>query len=100
MDDETISVHDNNVYGYAVDCDNSRITLHTEFDQHSVRELTDVVFEGVAAHLFNYVLEGNILFEIYEIPTDEIVDQASSMFQESWNGVGRSGLSTAVTWMC
>jgi hypothetical protein len=61
------SVHDNNVYAFAVLCEQRRIVLHTEYRDGGAEEYTDVVFDGVVAHHFEDVLEGNILFGVEEV---------------------------------
>lgn len=38
------SIHDNNVYAYAVLCDERQIVLHTEFKEVAPAEHTDVIF--------------------------------------------------------
>jgi len=79
-----ISVHDNSVYGYSVDCANQRLILHTVFEDAPPSEFTDVVFNGVIAHTLEYVNRGNILFDIAEVDPCSIVDSAASLFQDSW----------------
>jgi len=41
------SVHDNNVYAYAVECERQRIVLYTTFRDGDAEEYTDVTFTGV-----------------------------------------------------
>jgi hypothetical protein len=79
-----ISIHDNNVYAYVVDCERQRLTLHTEFRDREPHEFTDVVFVGLVAHFFENVLEGNILFDVEEIEAGMIVDDDAELFTRSW----------------
>ena len=79
------SVHDNNVYAYAVLCERRRIVLHTEYRDGSVEEYTDVVFTGVVAHHFERVLEGNILFDIEEVDPEYVVTEWAELFARQKN---------------
>lgn len=74
-----ISIHDDIVYAYSVDCENRRIALHTRFANGSRTEYTDVIFTGVIAHHFKHVLAHNILFDVTEIPVRGIVTDAAAL---------------------
>jgi len=76
-----LSVHDNSVYAYTVDCQGCRLTLHTEYRHH---EFTDVVFRDVLAHQFEHVLQGNILFDIQETDVAAFVAENKGLLAESW----------------
>jgi hypothetical protein len=88
-----ISVHDNRVIAYQVDCERRRIVLHTRFDEREPVELTDVIFEGVEAYELAGDNFGNILFDVREIPIAQLVDEHRATFAEgvvfawpgSWN---------------
>jgi hypothetical protein len=94
-------IHDNNVYSYCVDCENGTLVLHTVFDEPNRGiEYVDVCFEGVVAHQFDHVLEGNILFgiEVVDIggvpgigPVREVVECAGSQVFEIGSSYGLSG---------
>jgi hypothetical protein len=79
-----LSIHDNNVYAYFVDCANRRVVLHTSFRDREPHEFTDVIFSGVVAHFFEHVLPGNILFGIEERDAKSLVEQHAELFKESW----------------
>src|SRR4051794_27734674 len=79
-----LSIHDNNVYAYFVDCANCRVVLHTSFRDREPHEFTDVIFSGVVAHLLEHVLPGNILFGIEEGDPKSLVEQHAELFAESW----------------
>lgn len=81
---EELTIHDNTVYGYAVNCANRRIVLHTRFGNGRKTELVDVVFHDVLAHRFEHVLEQNILFDTDEIDLAELVQREASLLRESW----------------
>jgi hypothetical protein len=76
----SISVHDNLLYSYSVNCENRRIVLHTRFPTDSPTEYTDVIFTGVVAHHFEHVLSGNILFDVTEIPLRDLVTGSAVLF--------------------
>jgi hypothetical protein len=79
-----ISIHDNDVYAYSVDCQNRRLTLHTQSMHREPPEYTDIIFRGVVAHYFVHVLEGNILFSVEEVPIEHLVRDYASDFEKSW----------------
>ena len=61
-----ISVHDNTLVSYIVDCEKQEITLHTVFFDQEPHEYTEVVFSGVVAYHWEGDTFGTILFDIYE----------------------------------
>lgn len=75
-----ISVHDNFIYAYCVDCENRRIVLHTRFPNDPATEFTDVIFTGVIAHHFEHVLAHNFLFDITEVAVRDIVTDFATLF--------------------
>jgi hypothetical protein len=79
------SIHDNNVYAYAVHCEQRRIVLHTEYRDGRAEEYTDVVFSGVVAHHFESPLSGNILFDITQVEPGHIVQTWSDLFDRQKN---------------
>ena len=76
------SIHDNNVYAYAILCEQRRIVLYTEFRNGSADEYTDVIFDDVTAHHLMDALSGNILFGIEQIDAGEIVRGWADLFAE------------------
>ena len=69
----SLSVHDNWLYGHAVDHERRRIVLHTVHPHTGSPEYTDVVFEGVVTHHFELQRFGdyetapaNVLFDVDE----------------------------------
>ena len=75
-----ISIHDNIIYAYSVDCENRRIVLHTRFPNGPATEYIDVIFTGVIAHHFEHALAHNILFDVTETGASEIVTVAPALF--------------------
>jgi hypothetical protein len=78
------SIHDNNVYAYSVDCEGRRLILHTLNPDREPQEFTDVVFHDVVSHNFDYVLAGNILFDVDEVELESLVRDHGCLFEESW----------------
>ena|SRR5690349_80139 len=79
-----LSVHDNFVYSYSVNCQRQRIVLHTAFRDREPREFIDVVFHDVVAHHFQHVLPNNILFDIEEVEVSALIRDNASVFADSW----------------
>ena len=78
------SVHDNIVYSYSVDCEGSRLVLHTVFRDREPHEFTDLVFRDVVAHHFEHVLPGNILFGVDEVDVASVVSRDRRLLSDSW----------------
>jgi hypothetical protein len=79
-----LSVHDNQIDAYIVDCPGRRLVLHTSFRDREPHEFTDIVFEQVLAHLFEHVLPGNILYDVEEVSLDQLLGENSALLGESW----------------
>jgi hypothetical protein len=79
-----LSVHDNNVYRYTVDCAGRSVLLHTCNQHREQQTFVDVVFRGVVAHHFEHVLKSNILFDIEEIDAANFVQQNAELFGRTW----------------
>ena len=79
------SVHDNNIYAYAVLCERRRLILYTQFMDGAKQEYTDVIFDGVVAHHFQDVPAGNILFQVEEVDVEDIVRGWSDLFADRKN---------------
>ena len=80
-----LSVHDNNIYAYSVLAENRQIILHTEFNEKSPAEYTDVLFSGVVAHHFECSLQGNIVFDIDEVDVKAVLEEYAPLFQRLKN---------------
>jgi hypothetical protein len=79
------SVHDNIVYAYSILAESGQIILHTEFNETSPVEYTDVLFSGVVAHHFECSLESNILFDIDEVDVKAVLEEYAPLFQRLKN---------------
>lgn len=81
MDPATdLRCHDANVYSYEVVAEARLIVLHTEYWPGDERtEFSDIEFHGVAAHQFEHVLSGNILFDIVAVEARGFVERWASV---------------------
>jgi len=77
-----ISVHDNFLVSYEVLCRQREIRLHTEFRDKEPIECTDVIFRGVEAYHFDHDNFETIIFDITEVPVEDILVQDKSRFDE------------------
>ena len=86
-----ISVHDNIIVSYEVLCEQHEIRLHTKFYDRQPVEHTDIVFRGVEAYFFHHDNFQNIIFDIMEIPVEDILVEDHVQFEEgrrwAWPGV-------------
>ncbi len=80
-----LSVHDNRLVSYLVDCSARRIVLHTTFEDVEPPEYTDVVFGGVVAYHFEGDTFGTILFDVAQAPMEEILDEYAAVFRRHKN---------------
>ncbi len=82
MDNE-ISVHDNVLVSYEVNCEQRSICLHTQFrDRGPPFELTDVVFAGVVAYQFEHDSTiGTILFDIEDVAAIDVWRENEAAFR-------------------
>lgn len=90
-----ISVHDNFVYAFSVDCEGRRLVLHTAYRDGDANEFTDVVFRDVVAHRIEHVLPGNIRMDVEERDVASVVRENSDILERSfrygWPPVEYSG---------
>jgi hypothetical protein len=77
------SIHDNHLVGYEVDCNRGNIRLHTEYRDVSAGqpfEKTDVLFQGVEAYRFDGDNFDTIIFDVIELPVEELLRDESDLF--------------------
>jgi hypothetical protein len=79
----TISIHDNLLVSYKVQCEKQTITLHTEYRvENKQTEFTNVVFEGVQAYHFENDAFGNIIFDVSNVPLEKFLTEYGSEVSE------------------
>jgi len=95
-----ISIHDNRIISYEVDCQDRRINLHTQFEHSEPTEHTDAIFKGVLAYHFAHDNFSNILFNIDEIAIDKLIKKYQYLFDEgskyAWPGPWNESINTCV----
>ena len=68
---DNANVQDNRVLKYAVDFEKSEMVLHTRSED---KVLTDIVFSGVVAYLFEDTIMGCIIMDLEEWPVEDFID--------------------------
>jgi fatty acid/phospholipid biosynthesis enzyme len=78
------SFHDFNIFEYTVNCQLKEITLKLK-EHHGNSEGT-VIFSGVIGHLFENVLEGNIVLEFAELEAPQFYKEfeKSILHYQKW----------------
>jgi len=84
MSDE-ISVHDNFVLSYTVDCRERRITFRTAYLDGEKNEYTDIIFSGVTAYHFERDNLGSILFDVEKVSPERVYADYCDVFERNKN---------------
>lgn len=86
-----ISIHDDAVTGYMVDCEKREITLHTKYQDKTLNERTDICFSGVEAYQLTGENFYTILGDVEEIAIDQLLKDSRAEFEEGvrygWPGM-------------
>jgi hypothetical protein len=94
-----LSIHDNRLEGYIVDCINRTITLRTIFDGPDSIDHTNIVFSDVQAYSFLNDCFGTILFCIDEQSLDDALPWLQVEFENGrewgWPGPWNQSSSAA-----
>jgi hypothetical protein len=78
----TVSVHDNHLVSYEVQCETRTITLRTEYRDRKPTEYTSVVFGGVQCYHFQNDAFGNIIFDVSELPVEQFLREYGAEIKE------------------
>ncbi len=78
----TVSIHDNQLVSYEVQCEKRTITLYTEFRERKPTEFTNVVFEGVQGYHFENDAFGNIIFDVSNVPVERFLTEYGAEISE------------------
>ena len=79
----TLSIHDNLLVSYEVQCEQRTITLRTEYRVESKpTEFTNVFFEGVQGYHFENDAFGNIIFDVENVPVEEFLKKYGAEISE------------------
>lgn len=92
--DAEISIHDNTVLSYTIDCKKESITFHTALDDNEPHEHIDIIFLKVAGYHFEGDNFGTILFDIYQASPEEVYSAYGDLFERlksyAWPAVNYS----------
>lgn len=80
-----ISIHDNSVLSYTIDCEKEKITFHTIFYDNEPHEYTDIIFLKVAGYYFEGDNFQTILFDIYQASPEEVYASYHELFERRKN---------------
>lgn len=99
-----ISVHDNRLLGYSVDCAARRIVLATVYDEGQAHECSDLVFTGVVAYHFEGDAFGTILFDVMEASLRDVCAEYSEVLVRNrdygWPITGWTSVEQLVATLC
>jgi hypothetical protein len=78
-----LSIHDNQLVSYEVQCEKRTITLRTEYHVKSKpTEFTNVIFEGVQGYHFENDAFGNIIFDVSTVPVEQFLKDYGAEMSE------------------
>jgi hypothetical protein len=77
----TVSIHDNHLVSYEVQCETRTITLRTEYRDREPTEYTNVVFGGVKGHHFQNDTFGNIISMCQTSPSSSFLENTALKYQ-------------------
>jgi hypothetical protein len=87
-----LSVHDNLLVSYEVQCDARTILLRTEHRaKNEPTEFVNVMFKGVEGYRFENDAFGNIVFDIETVALDQFLKEHSQEIPESYRMAGAPG---------
>ena len=80
-----ISIHDNSILSYTIDCEKESITFHTVLSDNEPHEYTDVIFTKVVGYHFEGDNFQTILFDIYQASPEEVYASHCELFERRKN---------------
>ena len=87
-----LSIHDNLLVAYEVQCERRIIVLRTEHRvPNKTTEFTNIVFEGVQGYSFQNDAFGNIIFGLETVPVEHLLTEFSTEISESYRMGGAPG---------
>jgi len=87
-----ISVHDNYISSYEVNCAGREITLRTEFNHpEKPTEYTNVIFRGVEGYQFLHDAFGNIILGIDELSVEKLLETYKTSIADAYRTSGAPG---------
>jgi hypothetical protein len=87
-----VSVHDNQLISYEVQCEARTIILRTEYRvKNEPTEFTNVIFKDVQGYHFENDAFGNIIFGFKTVPVEEFLAEYGPKISESYRAAGSPG---------
>jgi len=87
-----VSVHDNLLISYEVQCEARTIILRTEYRvKNEPTEFTNVMFKDVQGYHFENDAFGNIIFGFKTVPVEEFLAEYGPKISESFRAAGSPG---------
>ncbi|SRR6266849_3246794 len=87
-----LSIHDNLLISYEIQCEARTITLRTEYRaENKPTEFTNVTFDGVQGYHFENDAFGNIIFGIETVPIEQFLAEYGAEISESYHMAGSPG---------
>jgi hypothetical protein len=87
-----VSVHDNLLISYEVQCEARTIILRTEYRvKNEPTEFTNVIFKDVQGYHFENDAFGNIIFGFKTVPVEEFLAEYGPKISESYRAAGSPG---------
>jgi hypothetical protein len=102
---ESLSIHDNLLVSYEVQCEARTIMLRTEYRvENEPTQFTNVVFKGVQGYHFENDAFGNVISGLEPIPLEQFLTENGAEISESYRMAGSPGpwaanLGTAVRYL-
>ena len=91
-DKTTLSIHDNLLVSYEVQCEARKIVLRTEHRRKNEDpEAVSVVFEGVQGYRFENDAFGNIMFGLEKETLEEFLAEFGGEIEDSYKTAGSPG---------
>ena len=87
-----VSVHDNLLISYEVQCEARTIILRTEYRvENEPTDFTNVIFKDVQGYHFENDAFGNIIFGFKTVPVEEFLAEYGPKISESYRTAGSPG---------
>lgn len=78
-------IHDNEIISYEVDLKSQRIIIHTQYQDATSIENTDIVFSDVLAHLFENQLRGSIILDLEKYELIKFIENNRDLLRKQKN---------------
>lgn len=86
-----LSIHDNRLISYEVQCEARTIIIHTENRDNNPTEFAKVIFNDVQGYRFENDAFGNIIFGLEAVPVEQFLEEYRAEISESYHSAGSPG---------